>query len=327
MAVTYKDAGVDISKVKGIQKSINDAIFAGKPGALVGHYAGIVKIGGKSIAIHTDGVGSKVLVAQDMGKYDTVGIDAIAMNVNDLICIGARPIAGVDYLALAKEDAELVSEILKGLVRGAKESGIDIVGGETAIMPDVIKGGEKPFDLAFTVIGEVGEPITGQGIKPGDIILGLESSGLHSNGYTLARKILNFKKWGAQMLEPTRIYVKPVLEMLATGKVSGLAHITGGAFSKLMRLNKKCGFLLSSLPTPSPIFLALGEAVQDEREMHRTFNMGVGMCVIASLDSAGEIISIAKKHGVPAFEIGRIIPESGVYLEKGGKKIRLDDLE
>ena len=142
---------VDIKRVRGIQSAINSAIFAGKKGALVGHYAGLVKVGKETLAMHTDGVGTKVLVAQALGKYDTVGIDAIAMNVNDIICVGARPLAGVDYLAVAEEDEGLISEIMKGLVRGAEESEIEIVGGETAIMKDVIKGGERPFDLAFTV--------------------------------------------------------------------------------------------------------------------------------------------------------------------------------
>ena len=329
MASSYSEAGVDISKVKGIQNAINSAIFAGKSGALVGHYAGIVELGGKKLAIHTDGVGSKVLVAQELGKYDTVGIDAIAMNVNDVICVGATPLAGVDYLALSTPDAELVSEIMKGLLEGAKQSGIDIVGGETAILPDIIKGGSKPFDLAFTVFGEVrGELVTGQAIKPGDAIIGLESSGLHSNGYTLARRVLDAKEWGGAMLAPTKIYVKPVLEMLGMcgPRIHGIAHITGGAFSKLMRLNKSCGFLLDRMPEPAPIFRALSQGVPDVREMHRTFNMGVGMCIVAEKGCAEDILNVAKKHRVKAQVIGEITREPGVWLVQGkeGKKIKLD---
>lgn len=324
MAKSYSEAGVDLAKVKSIQNTINATIFAGKTGALVGHYAGIVEFAGKKLAIHTDGVGSKVLVAQELEKYDTVGIDAIAMNVNDIICIGAKPTAGVDYLALAKEDDFLVGEILKGLMQGAKESGIEIVGGETAIMPDVITGGKRPFDLAFTAIGEANELITGEAIKSGEIIIGLESSGLHSNGFTLARKVLDAKKWGTEMLAPTRIYVKPVLEMISACKISGIAHITGGAFSKLMRLNKKYGFLLNNMPKSTPIFQALREQILDERELHRTFNMGVGMCVIAGKEYESKILAIAKKHGVNASVIGQITNESGVYLEKENRKIRLD---
>lgn len=325
MVKSYSEAGIDISKVKSIQNRINETIFAGKKGALIGHYAGIVNFAGRKLAIHTDGVGSKVLVAQEMEKYDTIGIDAIAMNVNDIICVGAKPIAGVDYLALAKEDEFLVSEIMKGLMKGAEESGIDIVGGETAILPEIITGGKRPFDLAFTIIGELdSEPITGEAIKPGDVMIGLESSGLHSSGYTLARKVLAVGKWGKEMLTPTKIYVKPVLEIISKCKVSGIAHITGGAFSKLMRLNKKCGFLLNNMPVQKPIFQELYKTVQDDREMHRTFNMGIGMCIILNKKYEADVIAIAKKHGISASIIGEIVPEAGVYLEKDGKKIRLD---
>ncbi len=327
MATSYSEAGVDIAKVRSIQDKINEAIFAGKKGALVGHYAGIVNFGGRKLAMHTDGVGSKVLVAQDMEKYDTVGIDAIAMNVNDLVCVGARPIAGVDYIALSKEDGFLVGELLKGLMAGAQESGIDIIGGETAILPDVIKGGSRPFDLAFTVIGEAGELITGESIKEGDVIIGLESSGLHSNGYSLARKVLDVKKWGAQMLAPTKIYVKPVLNAISSCRLKGIAHITGGAFSKLTRLNKQKGFLLNSMPKPAPIFEALNGQVDDEREMHRTFNMGIGMCMIIDKMCEDHILSgmeEMKKAGISAMRVGEIIAQPGVYLEKDGKRTRLD---
>jgi len=317
MGVGYS---VDIKKVRSIQAAINSAIFAGDENALIGHYAGIIDFGGERLAMHTDGVGTKVLVAQEVGKYDTVGIDAIAMNVNDIICVGARPVAGVDYLAVAEEDEYLITEVMKGLVAGAKESEIKIVGGETAIMKDVIKGGERPFDLAFTVIGKVEKFTTGDKIKKGDVLIGLESSGLHSNGYTLARKVLDVGKWGEEMLTPTKIYVKPVMEMLHACEVHGLAHITGGAFSKLMRLNKKYGFLIDEPMKPGPIFLELWKHVEDEMEMYRTFNMGMGMVVVAPEKEEGKILGIAKKNGVKAQAIGRVTDTPGVYLGK----IRLD---
>ncbi|MEW5996160.1 MAG: phosphoribosylformylglycinamidine cyclo-ligase [Candidatus Micrarchaeota archaeon] len=311
---------IDIQKVRGIQSAISRAIFAGKKGALIGHYAGLVKIGKETLAMHTDGVGTKVLVAQALGKYDTVGIDAIAMNVNDIICVGARPLAGVDYLAVAEEDEYLISEIMKGLVAGAEESGIDIVGGETAVMRDVIKGGEKPFDLAFTVIGKVERFTTGERIRKGDMLIGLESSGLHSNGYSLARKALDAGKWGEEMLIPTKIYVKPVMEMLHACEVHGLAHITGGAFSKLMRLNRKYGFLIDAPMKPGRIFMELWRHVEDEVEMYRTFNMGTGMVVVAPEREEGKIIGIMKRHGIGAQVVGRVTDTPGVYLGK----VRLD---
>jgi len=317
MGVGYS---VDIKKIRNIQAAINSAIFAGDKNALIGHYAGIIDFGGEKLAMHTDGVGTKVLVAQAVGKYDTVGIDAIAMNVNDIICVGARPLAGVDYLAVAEEDEYLITEIMKGLVAGAKESEIKIVGGETAVMKDVINGGERPFDLAFTVIGKVEKFTTGDAIKKGDVLIGLESSGLHSNGYTLARKVLDVGKWGKEMLTPTRIYVRPVMEMLHACEVHGLAHITGGAFSKLIRLNKRYGFLIDEPMKPGKIFMELWKHVEDEMEMYRTFNMGTGMVVVAPEKEEGRIIGIAKKHGVKAQAIGKVEEKPGVYLGK----IRLD---
>lgn len=320
MVKSYSEAGINLEKIKSIQKNINKLIFAGKPDALIGHYAGLVNFADKTLAIHADGVGSKVLVAQQLEKYDTIGIDAVAMNVNDIICIGAKPIAGVDYLALAKEDEFLVNEIFKGLMKGALESGIEIVGGETAILPEIIKGDKRPFDLALTVIGEVQKLITGEAMKPGDVIIGLESSGLHSNGFTLARKILDIEKWGTAMLTPTRIYVNSVLAMLLECKIKGLAHITGGAFSKLTRLHKKHGFLLNNMPKPAPIFRVLYNEIENEQEMHRTFNMGIGMCVIGDKGDEGKILNIAKKSGINSYVIGEIVSSEGVWLGK----IRLD---
>ncbi|MFH1221794.1 MAG: phosphoribosylformylglycinamidine cyclo-ligase, partial [Candidatus Micrarchaeota archaeon] len=259
---------IDVSHVKKIQNSIWDKIkttFAyrkgfGEPLPVFGHYGGMFKCGADTLVMHTDGVGTKVLVAQDLGKYDTVGIDAIAMSVNDILCVGAEPLVGVDYLALAEEDADLVSEVTKGLVKGAEESNCAIIGGETAIMPDVIKGGAKPFDLAFTVVGRLKKQILGNEIVKGDVIVSLESSGLHSNGYTLARKVLTTKEWKEKMLIPTKIYAAPVLEMIDVCDIHGIAHITGGAFSKIPRLNPNVGYDLE-IPKPEGVFKELSKEV------------------------------------------------------------------
>ena len=271
-------------------------------------------------------MGSKLLVADEVGKFDTVGIDCVAMNVNDIICLGARPLVLVDYLALAVEDAELVSEVMKGLQEGAKQASCAIVGGETAILPDMIKGGKKPFDLAATCVGVVeGEPLTGVKMKPGDILIGLESSGIHSNGYTLARKMLDVKKWGKQMLAPTRIYVKPIMEMLASCEVHGLAHITGGAFSKLSRIGSygKVGFILDNMPQMSGVISELAKKLGSDYEMYRTFNCGVGMVVACPSGEADKVIAIAKKHGIAAQRIGVVTPGADVVLKKGGISISL----
>jgi len=308
---------VDVKRVRKIQNSINAAIFAGNKNALVGHYAGIIPFKGEKLAMHTDGVGTKVLVADELEKYDTVGIDAVAMNVNDIICVGARPLSGVDYLAVAEEDEYLISQIMKGLVKGAKESNMTICGGETAIMGDVIKGKNRPFDLAFCALGVVEKYITGSKIRPGDVLISLGSSGIHSNGYTLARKVLSMDKWGKEMLKPTKIYVKPVLEMIRKCDVRGLAHITGGAFSKLTRLNQKYGFFIENPVKPAPIFEAIWDKVNSEEHMYRTFNMGTGMVVVVPSKDEAEILKIAKKHKVKAKVIGSVIKEKGVYLDNG----------
>ncbi|MFA6328286.1 MAG: phosphoribosylformylglycinamidine cyclo-ligase [Candidatus Micrarchaeia archaeon] len=326
---TYSSSGVDIRKVKGIHGAINDAIFSSLPDYVLpikGHYAGLFKSGNQVLAIHCDGVGSKVLVADEMGRFDTVGIDAVAMNVNDIICLGARPLVLVDYLALAEEDAELVSQVLKGLQEGAKQAGCAIIGGETAILPDMIKGGKRPFDLAATCVGVVeGEPLTGAKMKPGDILIGLESSGIHSNGYTLARKVLDAKKWGKQMLAPTKIYVKPIMEMLAGCDIHGLAHITGGAYSKLSRIGSygHVGFLLDNMPEMGGVMAELSKKLGSDYEMYRTFNCGVGMVVACPASQESAVIGIAKKHGIAAQRIGVVTPGSDVVLKKGGNSISL----
>ncbi len=326
---TYASAGVDVKKVRGIHGAINDAIFSSLPPFVLpikGHYAGLFRAGNSTLAIHCDGVGSKLLVAGELSKFDTVGIDCVAMNVNDIICLGARPLVLVDYLALAHEDEKLVSEVMRGLQQGALQAGCAIVGGETAILPDMITGGKKPFDLAATCVGIVeGEPLTGSAMLSGDVIVGLESTGIHSNGYTLARRLLDAKKWGKRMLEPTRIYVKSVLEMLSSCEIHGLAHITGGAYSKLMRIGAyaKVGFLLDNMPKTAGVMAELERKMASDYEFYRTFNAGVGMCTVCPKKDAAKVIAVSKKHGIGASVIGSIIPEEDVVLQKNGKRISL----
>ncbi|MCX8174740.1 MAG: phosphoribosylformylglycinamidine cyclo-ligase [Candidatus Micrarchaeota archaeon] len=326
---TYSSAGVDVKKVKGIHAAINETIFSCAADYVIplkGHYAGLFRVGRKTLAIHCDGVGTKVLVADALGKYDTVGIDCVAMNANDIICVGAKPLVFVDSIALAKEDGELVCGIISGLLEGCRQAGCSLVGGETAIMPDIIKGGKKPFDLSGTVVGVVeGKPISGESMRAGDLVVGLASSGIHSNGYTLARRLLDIRRWGREMLVPTRIYVKPVLRMLRSCKIRGLAHITGGAFSKLMRIGERAGagFLLDSMPKTSGVMAELEKRVNDDYEFYRTFNAGIGMCVVCPKAEVGRAIRIAQEHGIRAGVIGKVIGEQDVILEKGGKKISL----
>jgi phosphoribosylformylglycinamidine cyclo-ligase len=334
MALTYKKAGVDISNIKKSQAAIGKLIESthklqkiAKITHGFGHYAGIVEIpGGKLLATHTDGVGTKVVIANLMKKYNTIGIDCVAMNVNDIICIGATPISFVDYIAANRNDQQIFKKIVEGLVTGAIKSAMPIVGGETAVMPDVITGKGFSFDLAGMVVGMVSKKdlVLGNKIKIGDVIIGAKSSGIHSNGYSLARKALLTKYTvkdkikgvgvlGNALLTPTEIYVKPVLEMVQKCKVNGLAHITGGSFTKLLRL-KKIGYNIDSLPKIPPIMGLIEEQGVKSEEMYKTFNMGVGFCVIAPMNQVNQIKSIFKKHKIVSQEIGKITSKKGVTV-------------
>ncbi len=334
MGITYKDAGIDIKKIKQSQATIGRLITSTHKlqkkvqiASGFGHYAGIVEIpGGKLLATHTDGVGTKIIISQMMKKYDTVGIDCVAMNVNDIICTGATPISFVDYIAANRNDQEIFKKIVQGLVRGAKKAQVPIVGGETAIMPDVISGKEFAFDLVGMVVGILSknQMILGDMINPEDVIIGVNSSGLHSNGYSLARKVLLSKYsikdkvkglgiLGDALLEPTQIYVRPVLEALDECDIHGLAHITGGSFTKLLRL-KKIGYMLDNMPEPPEIFQLIENEDVEKAEMYKTFNMGIGFCVIAPEEEQERIEEVFKKHGLKSRQIGNIIEKKGVFI-------------
>jgi phosphoribosylformylglycinamidine cyclo-ligase len=345
--ITYKDAGVDVKKIRSAQKSIGEIISSshrhlaeGKVVSGFGHYAGLIKLGKDTFALHSDGVGTKVLVAQLMNKFDTVGIDCVAMNVNDVICVGARPIGFVDYIAMRQPNEKLLEEIALGLVHGAKQSSMAIVGGETAVLPDLISGeAENAFDLAGTVMGVVkGKPILGSAIRQGDVIVGVESSGLHSNGYTLARKVLLgrysvddtaehlVQTVGEELLIPTRIYVKPVMEILKKRlSVHGLAHITGGSFTKLPRLNPGVNYVLEDLPIPTGIFKQIQiDGKIDPVEMYRTFNMGIGFCVVCSKSAADDVMGTFAKHKIGSRVFGKIERGKGeVIADISGRRQQL----
>ncbi|HUY00952.1 MAG TPA: phosphoribosylformylglycinamidine cyclo-ligase [Candidatus Deferrimicrobium sp.] len=351
---TYEKAGVSVDKAKKAHQIIGNLIEKtyqfrkGKFGEVVGeygHYAGLIDIGnGLCLALHVDGVGTKVLISQLMNKYDTVGIDLVAMHVNDIICMGAEPVALEDYLAVEETDPDLIADIMKGIVVGAEIAQMAVIGGETATMPDIIKGEvkRKGYDLSAMSVGIVKKQniITGERIQSSDIIIGLESNGIHSNGLTLARKALlelgkltinqnlpnSQVKVGEELLRPTKIYSREVLEILQKIEVHGLAHITGGAFSKLDRLSfGKIGFELNNLPDPPQIFKTIQSITKiSDYEIYRTFNMGIGFCIIANESNYPEIEKICKKYNTRTFKIGRIISEKGVIVIKStGQKIKL----
>ncbi len=335
---SYARAGVDTGEADsaiGGLVSILQSIDTGAARRSVlgpGHYANVLAIDDKTgIAVATDGVGTKLIIAQQMNRFDTVGIDCVAMNVNDLICIGAKPIALVDYLAVEQINDEMLREIATGLKSGAESAGIEIPGGELAQVAELIRGHPSPhgFDLVGSSFGTVdlNRIVTGEKIEPGDTIIGLPSSGIHSNGVTLARKAL-FEKagytledspgdlqhtLGEELLQPTHIYVDAVLELLDSGRsVSGLAHITGGGLDNLLRLNPEVGYKITDpLPVP-PIFTVIQEAgsVEDD-EMFRVFNMGCGFCCIVPDHDHRDALAGLQHHFPNAKVIGSVTDAPG----------------
>jgi phosphoribosylformylglycinamidine cyclo-ligase len=313
---TYAQAGVDIQdEDKAVRNLIRQIKHQregiGAPLTEIGHYSGLIDMGDYALAITTDGVGTKILIANHMRRWDTIGIDCIAMNVNDLITIGAEPLAFVDYLAMDKPDENIAAEIGVGLDEGARLANISIVGGETATIPDIVRG----LDLAGTCVGMVPKDriITGENIDIGDAIVGLPSSGIHSNGLTLARKIVDTSSYtyfdycpfdssrtiGNDLLTPTRIYSE-VLSVLDRYMVHGMAHITGSGLLNLRRLTD-LGFDIRTPLEPQPIFKFLQEigGVSTE-EMYRTFNMGMGFMIVTPMEHA---------HGMAEMLDGQVVGE------------------
>jgi phosphoribosylformylglycinamidine cyclo-ligase len=330
--MTYAKAGVDIDKESETISSIVSQIKSkgsgfGKPIDLPGHFTGLLDFGDYALSLCTDSIGSKGMIADAMKKWDTIGIDCMAMNVNDMICIGAKPIAFVDYFAVQKHDKIMAKEIGKGLAKGAELAGVSIIGGETATLPEIVRG----FDLAGTCLGYVDkkEIITGKSIKPGDKIIGLRSSGIHSNGLTLARKIIRSKKLaynhnfpktkikiGDELLKPTRIYVKEVMEILKKHKVKGMAHITGGGLNNLPRLNRDVEFRITSPLKPQEVFTHLQTLGNVKLgEMYRTFNMGMGFAIIADSGEAEGILKLMKGK-IEAKVVGEVVKGEGASLPR-----------
>ena len=339
--MTYARAGVDVSQVRKSHEALArrlESTFKTRKGKVgypvfpIGHYAGLIDLNdGRVLSLHTDNVGTKVIIAQLMRKYDTIGIDCVAMCANDLICTGAEPISFLDYLAMAKHDRRIVEEVAVGLVKGAKQAVMAIVGGETAIVPDLLSN-EVGLDLVGMAVG-IGKKkglILGDEIRNGDALVGVASSGIHSNGLALARKALlrEYKlkenvselgrSIGEELLEPTRIYVKPVLEAMRRLEVHGLAHITGGAFAKLDRIvgQARLGASIEQLPPTPEIFRVIQKRGRiSDREMYRTFNMGVGFILICPQRTEDAVIRLFVRSGHNAFGIGRVEKRQGIRVK------------
>ena len=265
----------------------------------------------------TDGVGTKLLVANLANKHDTVGIDLVAMNVNDVLCTGARPLFFLDYIATGRLNPKIMKDVMKGIVAGCRLAGCALIGGETAEMPDMYKN--EDYDLAGFTVGvvEAGSIIDGTGIKSKDVLIGLLSSGLHSNGYSLARKALSTKEqklYAQILLKPTCIYVKPVLDLIKKFKVKGMAHMTGGAwYEKLTKvLPKGLCFEVNKGTWPIP---RIFELIQDkghvpEHEMYRTFNMGIGFAIVVSPEDVDGVHALLRMHKLESFVIGKVIQDA-----------------
>jgi phosphoribosylformylglycinamidine cyclo-ligase len=342
---TYQQAGVDTDRasagLKGLLHWVRQThALRQDVGAVrlpIGYYANVIDIGhGMGLAISTDGVGSKLLVAQLMDKYDTVGIDCIAMNANDVLCVGARPLSLVDYLAVQVPEERLLEQLGKGLYEGAKQANITIAGGELAQIGEMIKGVRDgyAFDLAATCVGTVplDRILVGQHIEEGDVLIGLASTGIHSNGLTLARRVLLDqeglrldedipelgRRLGEELLVPTRIYVQEVCAMLDTSlPIKALLHITGDGLLNLRRIQAPVGFVIEQLPEPQPIFrLIQARGRVSEAEMYQVFNMGVGFCVVTVPAAAAQVYAIARQHDVIPYDLGHAVadPERRIWI-------------
>jgi phosphoribosylformylglycinamidine cyclo-ligase len=319
----YKHSGVDTKQeesamsklLKWINPTFENRKQIGRNLLPIGFFANVLDIGnGLGLAISTDGVGTKILIAEMANKYDTIGIDCIAMNVNDLLCVGAEPISFVDYIAVGEIKPTQIEEIAKGLYQGALEAGVNIPGGELAQVKEIIHNSPTSFDIIGTAIGLVDteQIITGKEIKEGDIVLGLASSGIHSNGLTLARKLLlNSQKeketYVNELLVPTRIYCKEVLALKKQLNIKGLANITGEGFLNIIRLDAAVCYKIENLPKTPEIFLAMQEKGNiPEKEMYKDFNMGVGFVIIISKEDLPLAKKVLSQLNASYFELGKV---------------------
>jgi phosphoribosylformylglycinamidine cyclo-ligase len=339
MTDAYAAAGVDTGQADRGVASIVEVLRAIDPGRstlavpLPGHYASVLRIAPNlGIALGTDSVGSKVIVAEQTGRFETIGIDCVAMNVNDLICVGAEPLAMLDYIAVEAADPELLRDLAIGLRAGAEQAGIEIPGGEVCQIPEVLRGHPSPygFDLVGSAFGTVALDaiVDGRAVGPGDVLIGLPATGVHSNGLTLARKALLEQgglaldarppELGGQtvadvLLEPTAIYVRAVLALLRSKlEVHGLAHITGGGLCNLLRIGSGIGYSIDEPLPVLPVFELIARCgAVPAAEMWEVFNMGCGFVVTVAPAAAGEAVDLLAAFHPGARVIGSVSARAG----------------
>ena len=316
--VTYKKSGVDIEEAGRFVEAIRPLTRG------IGGFGGLFKFDTKNfkepyLVSSTDGVGTKLKIAFLVGKHNTVGIDLVGMNVNDILCAGAKPLFFLDYIACGKIQTGVLTDVVKGIAEGCRQAGCSLVGGETAEMPGFYKEGE--YDLAGFCVGVVdkSKAVNGSKIKAGDVLIGIESNGLHSNGFSLVRKVFTKKeliKYADALLKPTRIYVKPILSLLSTidcglSTIKGIAHITGGAFyDKIPRvIPKDLGIYIdkNSWPVPEIFRLIQEKGNVPESDIYRTLNMGIGMVLALEKGRADKVMSRLKSSGLRSWVIGEVI--------------------
>lgn len=338
--MTYRGAGVDVDAgneaVRLIKDHVKSTFRSGVIGD-IGGFGGIFELDFKKfrqpmLVSGTDGVGTKLKLAFMMGKHDTIGIDCVAMCVNDILVYGAEPLFFLDYIAIGKLIPEKVAQIVNGVAEGCKMAGCALLGGETAEMPDMYDNDE--YDIAGFTVGIVDKEkiIDGSKIAADDVVIGLASTGLHSNGYSLARKVI-FEKGkydidtyvdelgktvGDEMLTPTRIYVKTVQSILCSSDIHGMAHITGGGLTenlpRILPEGMQFNISLGSWKIPAIFSLMQRLGRIDDGEMYRTFNMGIGYVVVAPEESSDKVVETANKQGIEAWVIGRVVKGRGGVL-------------
>ena len=328
----YARAGVDQLLSGNAVAALVDVlsgIRTGRPSRTAlesGHYANVLRLDDqRGLALSCDSVGSKVIVCEQLGRYDTIGMDLWGMNANDVICVGADPIALLDYIAVEEANPEVLEQIALGLREGAEQAGAEIPGGELAVLPDVVRGHPSPrgFDLVGFCVGlvDLDAIVTGDRIEPGDAIVGIPSSGIHSNGLSLARSVLSDldeeldgQTMGHLLLEPTVIYVKAIRELLDSDvDVRGLAHITGDGFLNLLRLGADAGYRITAPLDVPPVFVHIAErgGVEDA-ELYEVFNMGCGFCVVVPSEDADAATELLDRHHPGTAVIGQATTATGV---------------
>jgi phosphoribosylformylglycinamidine cyclo-ligase len=331
-SITYKDAGVDIEagdelveRIKpAVKRSLRPEVLGGLGGFGALFEIPLERYRKPVLVSGTDGVGTKLRLAIETGRHDTIGIDLVAMCVNDVVVQGAEPLFFLDYYATGKLSVDVAESVIKGIVEGCVQAGAALIGGETAEMPGMYAAGD--YDLAGFCVGAVerDKVLTGSGVEPGDLILGLASSGVHSNGFSLVRRIIDQESWDLDaylpgeagrslaevLLEPTRIYVRSLLPLVQKGQIKALAHITGGGLLENIPrvLPDRCHAVVDAgrWQLPSIFTLLQGGARIAPDEMARTFNCGVGMAVVVAPEVAPDVVRALEGAGESAFEIGRI---------------------